>query len=77
MDKQKLKKSVENFMNKDNTDSYMMLVGGKAGGYLTGSEFADNCGPGTNRELVAIKQSDGSVKFYGSLRNYEHDTKNN
>jgi hypothetical protein len=74
MDQAKIKKSVENFKNKSNTDSYLVLVTANLtpnGFYLTGQEFADNCGPSTNRELVAIKQMDGSIKFFGSLKDYE------
>jgi hypothetical protein len=79
MDQDKIKKSIDTFMNKSNTDSYLMLVTVSPttkGFYLVGQEFADNCGPGTNRELVGIKQADGSVHFLGSLKPYD-DTPDN
>jgi hypothetical protein len=73
MDQAIIKICVKNFKNKSNTDSYLIMVSGHGDDYLTGQEFADNCGPGTNRELVGIKQADGSIHFIGELKDYADD----
>ena len=36
----------------------------EAGSYRW-SEWADDCGPMMDREIVALKQMDGSVKYFG------------
>ena len=75
MDQAKIKKSIENFKNTPKDCPYMVLVTDTVTGsqYFTGQEFADNCGPSTNRELVAVKQKDGSIHFMGVLKGYEID----
>jgi hypothetical protein len=76
MDQAKIKKSIENFKNNSRDEPYLILVASVTGDYFTAQEFADNCGPGTNRELVGIKQPDGSIYFIGELKDYD-DTSDN
>ena len=45
----------------------LVLVTSVTGDYYITSEFADNTGPGTNRELVGIKRMDGTVKYFRKL----------
>lgn len=74
MTKEKIKQSVENFKNIPGDHPYLVLVaGGTPGAYFTGQEFCDNTGAGFNRELVGIKQADGSIHFFGSMKHYEDD----
>jgi hypothetical protein len=76
MDEATIKICVKNFKNKSNTDSYLIMVSGHGDDYLTGQEFCYDTGPGTNRELVGIKQADGSVHFMGELKDYGNTNNN-
>jgi hypothetical protein len=61
-------KAKEAFENRSEPGTCLMLVSSVTGDYYTGSEFADNCGPDTNRELVGVKRLDGTVRYFGSLK---------
>jgi hypothetical protein len=63
-----IQKTKEAFENKAKPGTCLILVKDEVSGeYFTGSEFADNCGPETNRELVGVKRLDNTVIYFGML----------
>jgi hypothetical protein len=61
------KKAVEAFERNAEPGTCFVLVTSVTGDYYTGQEYADKCGPGTNRELVGMKRMDGTVTYFRSL----------
>ena len=47
----------------------------EAGSYRW-SEWADDCGPAMDREIVALKRMDGTVIYFGRFK-HEDDTTSN
>ena len=76
MDQKHIDESFKSFANNAEAGSYMILVHDKSGDYFTGAKFADDCGPSTNRELVAAKRIDGSIIYFGEFKNHDNQTNN-
>jgi hypothetical protein len=76
MDQKYIDESFKCFANNAEPGSYMILVQCKSGDYFTGAKFADDCGPSTDRELVAAKRMDGSIIYFGRFKDHDNQTDN-